>query len=70
MPKVEELKKKKGNKGELDFRGRCEMGILQRETETESKRAGAGEGKKMALREKERHKINLRKGIVEETLVE
>lgn len=29
-----------------------------------------GEGKKMALREKEHHKINLRKGIVEETLVE
>lgn len=51
------------------------MEILQRERETnrdrESKRAGAeGEGKKMALRKKESHKINLRKGTVEETLVE
>lgn len=29
-----------------------------------------GEGKKMVLQKKERHKINLRKGTVEETLVE
>lgn len=29
-----------------------------------------GEGRKMALRKEERHKINLRKGTVEQTLVE
>lgn len=44
----------------------------QREGERERNRARElerGEGK-MALRKKERHKINLRKGTVEETLVE
>lgn len=48
------------------------MGILQRETDRKHKSwSRGGEGKKMALRgEKERHKINLRKGIAEETLVE
>lgn len=50
------------------------MEILQRdrkrEKQRESKTARWGEGRKMVLRKKERHKINLRKGTVKETLVE
>lgn len=41
----------------------------ERERNRESKRAGVGGGED-GTAEKERHKINLRKGTVEETLVE